>query len=95
MTVGAVDNTTAMSSFSGWGPTDDGRIKPDIVAKGVSVYSSLGNANNNSYASWQGTSMSGPMVSGSIGLLLEHQEIYTGHSIKLSNNERTNYTYSY
>ncbi|MBU1370281.1 MAG: S8 family serine peptidase, partial [Bacteroidetes bacterium] len=74
MTVGAVDNTTAMSSFSGWGPTDDGRIKPDIVAKGVSVYSSLADADNNSYASWNGTSMSGPMVSGSVGLLLEHQE---------------------
>jgi hypothetical protein len=28
-----------MSSFSNYGPTDDGRIKPDISAKGVNVYS--------------------------------------------------------
>jgi hypothetical protein len=73
MVVGAVDASQNMSSFSGWGPTDDGRIKPDIVAKGVSVYSTLDNSNT-SYTSLNGTSMSGPMVSGSVGLLLEHQE---------------------
>ncbi|KAF0129185.1 MAG: subtilisin-like serine protease [Bacteroidetes bacterium] len=73
LTVGAVDVTTAMSSFSGWGPTDDGRIKPDIVAKGVSVTSCY-TSNTASYATAGGTSMAGPMVSGSIGLLLQHQQ---------------------
>ena len=42
LTVGAVSQVNnynsasdvTMSSFSCWGPTDDGRIKPDIVAKG-------------------------------------------------------------
>ena len=28
-----------MSSFSCWGPTDDGRVKPDIVADGIGIYS--------------------------------------------------------
>ena len=37
-----------MSTFSGWGPMDDGRIKPDIVAKGVSVYSASYDATSNS-----------------------------------------------
>ena len=73
ITVGAVNASENMSSFSGWGPTDDGRIKPDVVAKGVSVLSTHNNSND-AYASYSGTSMSGPMVSGSIGLLLEHQE---------------------
>ncbi len=73
LTVGAVDNTDAMSSFSGWGPTDDGRIKPDIVAKGVSVVSTYIN-DTSSYGGMSGTSMSSPMVSGAIGLLLQHQE---------------------
>lgn len=73
MTVGAVTAAGAMAGFSGWGPTDDGRIKPDIVTKGVAVYSSLASADN-TYDSWGGTSMSGPMVSGSVGLLLQHQE---------------------
>lgn len=73
MSVGAVSSAGAMASFSSWGPTDDGRVKPDIVAKGISVYSS-GYASNASYVYKSGTSMSGPMVSGSVGLLLHHQE---------------------
>lgn len=73
LTVGAVTNTGIMSSFSGWGPTDDGRVKPDLVAKGVSVYSSLASSNT-AYAFYNGTSMSAPVVSGSIGLLLQHQQ---------------------
>lgn len=72
LTVGAVNGTRGMTSFSGWGPTDDGRIKPDIVAKGQGVLSCNANAND-TYNTSSGTSMSGPMVSGSIGLLLEHQ----------------------
>lgn len=77
ITIGAVDNTYNMSSFSGWGPTDDGRVKPDVVAKGVSVYSSVWNSADptatNYYGGSSGTSMSSPMVTGSIGILLHHQ----------------------
>lgn len=63
----------AMSSFSSWGPTDDGRIKPDVVADGVDVLSSLGsNTSNNSYAAFSGTSMATPAVSGSLLLLQEY-----------------------
>lgn len=73
LVVGAVKADGEMSAFSSWGPSDDGRIKPDIVAKGVNVFSALANADDG-YASWNGTSMSGPMVSGSVGLLLQHQQ---------------------
>ncbi len=73
ITVGAVTNNALMPSFSAWGPTNDGRIKPDIVAKGVNVYSSSGTSNN-VYAYSDGTSMSGPMISGSIGIILNHQK---------------------
>lgn len=73
LTIGAVDNSGNMSWFSAWGPTDDGRIKPDVVAKGVNVYSS-GFSTSNIYTTKSGTSMSGPMVSGSAGLLLQHRE---------------------
>jgi hypothetical protein len=73
LTVGAVTGSGVMSSFSGWGPTDDGRVKPDIVAKGVAVYSTF-ETSNFDYGSLNGTSMSGPMVSGSVGLLLHHQQ---------------------
>ena len=59
-----------MSTFSGWGPTDDGRIKPDIVANGVGLTSS-GASSDTHYYSSSGTSMSAPNASGSAILLLE------------------------
>lgn len=39
MTVGAVNADRTMSSYSNWGPTDDGRLKPEIVARGTGINS--------------------------------------------------------
>jgi len=85
LTVGAINDITsgwtqssdvAMSSFSSWGPTDDGRIKPDLVANGVGVYSCTA-AGNSSYDSYDGTSMATPNATGSLLLL---QQIYKSYS---------------
>lgn len=82
ITVGAVSsvldytssNSVSISSFSSWGPTDDGRIKPDLVGMGVNVFSSSITTNDqDSYASLSGTSMSAPNVTGSLFLL---QQLY-------------------
>ena len=59
--------------FSDFGPTDDGRIKPDIVADGIDVLSSIASTNT-SYALSSGTSMATPNATGSLLLL---QELYT------------------
>ena len=65
-----------MTDFSAWGPTDDGRIKPDVVASGASVFSAYYNSsqtnNTNLVASLTGTSMATPAVTGSLALLQEH-----------------------
>ncbi|HPW98766.1 MAG TPA: S8/S53 family peptidase, partial [Flavobacterium sp.] len=67
-----IDATSVeMSSFSNYGPTDDGRIKPDISAKGVGV-SSCTSISNNSYDTYQGTSMATPAISGMILMLQKH-----------------------
>jgi len=68
ITVGAVDSAGVMSDFSNFGPTDDGRIKPDIVADGVAVYSTY---SDTTYASMNGTSMATPAACGAAVLLLE------------------------
>lgn len=60
-----------MSPFSSWGPTDDGRIKPDISAKGVNMFSSSGAADDQ-YIVNAGTSMANANVSGSLLLLQQH-----------------------
>ncbi|MGJ8685204.1 MAG: S8 family serine peptidase [Nonlabens sp.] len=60
-----------MSNFSSWGPTDDGRVKPDITTKGVGMYST-DNSSNSSYVFRQGTSMSTPAVSGGLILLQQY-----------------------
>lgn len=59
-----------MTSFSSWGPTDDGRIKPDIVTDGSSVFSAV-STNDSSYAYLSGTSMASPGAAGSLLLLQE------------------------
>jgi len=79
LTVGAVNiqtnytgpSSVVMSSFSNWGPTDDGRIKPDVVGAGVGIFSSVANADD-SYSTYNGTSMATPNVAGSILLLQQH-----------------------
>jgi len=57
--------------FSSWGPTNDGRIKPDIVGDGVNV-TSCGSASPDNYITLSGTSMSAPNVTGSLYLLQEY-----------------------
>jgi hypothetical protein len=83
VTIGAVYSMTSgytkpedvkMSSFSSWGPTDDGRIKPDLVTSGVSIYSTTNGMGT--YASSSGTSMASPGAASSL-LLLQQQ--YANH----------------
>lgn len=64
-------SSVQISSFSNYGPTDDGRVKPDIVAKGSDVYSATANSDS-SYTVYGGTSMASPSVAGGVALIQQH-----------------------
>lgn len=84
MTVGAIDDSINMESYSGWGPTDDGRVKPDIVANGDTLYSPT-SYSDSSYASHSGTSMASANASGSAILLVEYyEELFPSQSMRAS-----------
>lgn len=64
-------DSVVMSTFSNFGPTDDGRIKPDLSAKGLAV-TSADSGGDNFYVVLQGTSMAAPAITGLIVLLQKH-----------------------
>jgi hypothetical protein len=68
ITVSNLDANDNLATSSSRGPAHDGRIKPDISAKGSSVTSTL---NDNTYGVKSGTSMSCPGVSGTLASLYE------------------------
>jgi hypothetical protein len=75
LTVGAHFNDQQyMTPFSSWGPTDDGRLKPEISAPGCQQFGDFGVTSTTvggGYLSMCGTSMAAPAVSGSIAALLQ------------------------
>jgi len=81
-----------MADFSSQGPTDvDFRIKPDVVAPGVNVLSSIpntfcGTTATSCFAFFQGTSMATPHLAGSAAVLISQAEAagrpYTAEQIR-------------
>jgi hypothetical protein len=72
--VGAMNGGTLIADFSSFGPTDDGRLKPDLVANGTNVFSlgvATGPQTDTGTSFNQGTSMATPAVTGIVALLFE------------------------
>lgn len=87
----------AIASFSSYGPTADGRMKPDVSAPGVNVLSSISSFTTNGYtlaqqvnfngrnypfARFSGTSMSSPTVAGVVALMLSANNKLSASQVK-------------
>lgn len=86
-----------IAGFTSYGPTLDGRRKPDITAPGVNVASSISSFTDNAYsailmvpfegrdypfARFSGTSMSAPAVTGTVALMLQADPTLTPAEIR-------------
>ncbi|MDP4218859.1 MAG: S8 family serine peptidase [Bacteroidota bacterium] len=66
ISVGALDVTDTIAGFSSRGPTFDKRLKPEICAPGVSVWTMT---HDDTFAAAGGTSLATPLVSGACALI--------------------------
>ncbi len=67
--VGSVTYFGTLSSFSSHGPTYDGRIKPEVCARGSSTYCVM--PHTTGYTTASGTSLATPLVGGVAALVIE------------------------
>jgi len=69
--VGAVDDFGRRGAFSSFGPSADGRIKPDLAARGVAVPLASPDLGPQGYTTEDGTSFAAPLVAGLAACLMQ------------------------
>lgn len=79
LAVGAVGNQGQFAGFSGWGPSADGRVKPDVMAVG---WGAIGlRLEGDSVASINGTSFSSPIMAGLVACLWQLHPERSAHDV--------------
>jgi len=78
---GAVDGAGAIASFSSDGPSADGRVKPELLAMGVST-ATVHSTNSTGFSKVSGTSASTPMMAGAVACILQARPDFTVESLR-------------
>lgn len=81
LSVGAVDANDVIANFSSRGPTFDGRIKPEVCARGVSTYCVRSNTEN-IYRTASGTSFSAPLAAGAAAVIMSANPEWTNMQVR-------------
>ncbi|HKQ48893.1 MAG TPA: S8 family serine peptidase [Phycisphaerae bacterium] len=81
ITCGAVDSAGTSAWFTSDGPSADGRVKPEVVARGVSTMT-VTSSNNTSIVGVNGTSLSTPLVAGGVALILQAHPDWTADKVR-------------
>ena len=79
--VGAVGENGVIASFSSHGPTFDGRIKPEVCARGVYTWCINPNSTTQ-YIQLNGTSLSAPLVGGAVALIRQAQPDWSAMEVR-------------
>ena len=83
ITCGAVDEFGTLAYFSSWGPTADGRTKPEVCARGYYTYCASSNGVSE-YTQANGTSLSTPLIGGACAIILSAHPEWTPQMVRES-----------
>ena len=81
ITCGAVDSLGVITWFSSQGPTADGRIKPEVCARGLYTYCATPD-DTTTYGELSGTSLSTPLIGGASAVILSAHPEWTPQQVR-------------